>query len=298
MRSSHSLHRLAWLVLALAPALACARPSGLVHPGRLDALATVDSLAARTPVPSVPLDSLASAPLVVAADTAIGHDTMPVGPVSREDSLEWVAARKVAERSRGYRLIISLYDRTLWAVRGRDTLLAAPIAVAMGTTLEYDGRTWTFATPRGRRRVVDKQTDPVWLPPEWHYAEVAREHGFRLASLSANRPVTLNDGTRLEVRNGRAGIVRPGSEFVPLVPDEEIVFDSTLFIPPLLSKNRQIIGQLGRHGLSLGDGYLLHGTPDQKSIGTASTHGCVRLRDEDIAWLYENVPVGTRVYIY
>ena len=298
MRSSHSPHRLAWLLLALVPALSCARTSGMVHPGRLDAFVTADSLAARASAPSVALDSLASAPTATAADTAIGRDTTPMAPASRADSLDWVAAQRVAERSRGFRIIISLYDRTLWAVRGRDTLLTAPIAVAMGTTLEYDGRTWTFATPRGTRRVVDKQTDPVWLPPEWHYAEVAREHGFRLASLSAKRPVTLSDGTRLEVRNGEAGIVRPDSEFVPLVQNEEIVFDSTLFIPPLLSKNRQIIGQLGRHGLSLGDGYLLHGTPDQKSIGTASTHGCVRLRDDDIAWLYDNIPVGTRVYIY
>ena len=28
------------------------------------------------------------------------------------------------------------------------------------------------------------------------------------------------------------------------------------------------------------------------------THGCVRLADDDIEWLYENVPVGTKVYIY
>ena len=46
------------------------------------------------------------------------------------------------------------------------------------------------------------------------------------------------------------------------------------------------------------DGYLLHGTPYDDSIGTAATHGCVRLRADDVQWLYENVPVGTPVYIY
>jgi lipoprotein-anchoring transpeptidase ErfK/SrfK len=30
----------------------------------------------------------------------------------------------------------------------------------------------------------------------------------------------------------------------------------------------------------------------------AATHGCVRLRDQDIEWLYENIPVGTKVYVY
>jgi lipoprotein-anchoring transpeptidase ErfK/SrfK len=42
----------------------------------------------------------------------------------------------------------------------------------------------------------------------------------------------------------------------------------------------------------------LHGTPYKESIGLAATHGCVRMRDEDIEWLYEHVPVGTKVYIY
>jgi lipoprotein-anchoring transpeptidase ErfK/SrfK len=28
------------------------------------------------------------------------------------------------------------------------------------------------------------------------------------------------------------------------------------------------------------------------------THGCVRLPDDDIEWLYNNVPLGTKVYLY
>ena len=45
-------------------------------------------------------------------------------------------------------------------------------------------------------------------------------------------------------------------------------------------------------------GVLLHGTPHQNSIGKAATHGCMRLRDEDIEWLYQFVPVGTKLYIF
>jgi lipoprotein-anchoring transpeptidase ErfK/SrfK len=33
-------------------------------------------------------------------------------------------------------------------------------------------------------------------------------------------------------------------------------------------------------------------------VGQAVSHGCVRLRNEDIAQLYTMVPVGTPVYIY
>jgi len=28
------------------------------------------------------------------------------------------------------------------------------------------------------------------------------------------------------------------------------------------------------------------------------THGCLRLNDGDVEWLYLNVPVGTPVFIY
>jgi lipoprotein-anchoring transpeptidase ErfK/SrfK len=48
----------------------------------------------------------------------------------------------------------------------------------------------------------------------------------------------------------------------------------------------------------MGDGYALHGTNQPASIGRAVSHGCVRLRNEDIAKLYDMVSVGTPVFIY
>jgi lipoprotein-anchoring transpeptidase ErfK/SrfK len=48
----------------------------------------------------------------------------------------------------------------------------------------------------------------------------------------------------------------------------------------------------------MGDGYGIHGTNDPSSIGRSVSHGCVRLRNEDIATLYDMVEVGTPVYIY
>jgi lipoprotein-anchoring transpeptidase ErfK/SrfK len=55
---------------------------------------------------------------------------------------------------------------------------------------------------------------------------------------------------------------------------------------------------LGTHRLYLGDGYALHGTNNPASIGQSVSHGCIRLRNEDIQTLYEMVPVGTPVFIY
>lgn len=40
-----------------------------------------------------------------------------------------------------------------------------------------------------------------------------------------------------------------------------------------------------------------HGTPNVASIGQAASHGCVRMRNEDIVKMYEHVKVGTLVRV-
>jgi len=224
----------------------------------------------------------------------------PVAPrvfVSAADSLEYETARTAAERATEFRVVVSLFDRELYVLDGRDTLLVAPAAVAVDTTLEYNGKSWRFETPRGKRKVLSKEANPVWVPPLWHYAEVAARQGLRLAHLERGKSVSLLDGRKLVVRGDRVGTLDK-DRFVPVPADEEIVFDGTIFVPPLGTANRRIEGELGKYKLSLGEGYLLHGTPHTASIGQAATHGCVRLLDEDIEWLYDHVPTGTPVYIY
>jgi hypothetical protein len=216
---------------------------------------------------------------------------------SPADSLAWARSRAAAAKSSGFRVVVSLQDRHLWAIIGRDTVLSAPVAVAKGTTLDFGKQEWKFDTPRGVRTVLGKEADPIWQPPEWLYAETALEYGLKLGHLSVGQPIKLSDGRRLAMKNGVAGVVESGN-FAELPTDEHIVFDNTLFVPPMGSKNRKVEGELGKYRLLLGDGYLLHGTPYKESIGLAATHGCVRMRDEDIEWLYDHVPVGTKVYIY
>jgi L,D-transpeptidase ErfK/SrfK len=55
---------------------------------------------------------------------------------------------------------------------------------------------------------------------------------------------------------------------------------------------------LGTHALRLSSGSLLiHGTDTPFAVGRKASHGCLRLYPEDIPYLYERVPVGTRVTI-
>ncbi len=52
---------------------------------------------------------------------------------------------------------------------------------------------------------------------------------------------------------------------------------------------------MGLYALYVGRLYAIHGTNANFGIGLRVSHGCVRLRADDIKWLFDNVPVGTRV---
>ncbi len=45
------------------------------------------------------------------------------------------------------------------------------------------------------------------------------------------------------------------------------------------------------------NGAGVHGTDDLASLGTAASHGCVRMSIPDVVELYDQVPVGTPIYI-
>lgn len=246
---------------------------------------------------AVPVAAQQGTEAVRGDSTSENEDATVVPFRSRADSLEWARARATAENTRGFRVVVSLRDRRLWVIRDADTLRAADAAVASGLTVAFAGRSWTFRTPRGRHAVQRKVVDPVWRPPDWLYAEAALANGLNLQPLAA--PVPIGNDALLVVRGQRVGILDERTRtFAALPTDEHIVFNNTLYIPPLGTRNRHVEGELGRFALDLGDGYLIHGTPDERSIGRAVTHGCIRLADDDIAWLYDHVPAGTAVFIY
>jgi L,D-transpeptidase ErfK/SrfK len=55
---------------------------------------------------------------------------------------------------------------------------------------------------------------------------------------------------------------------------------------------------LGAHMMTLGwPSYLIHGTNKPYGVGLRSSHGCIRFYPEDIAELYDRIPVGTKVTV-
>ncbi len=55
---------------------------------------------------------------------------------------------------------------------------------------------------------------------------------------------------------------------------------------------------LGTHAMYLGSTlYRIHGSPDADSVGEAESSGFFRMRNVDVADLYQRVPVGTTVVV-
>ncbi len=80
-------------------------------------------------------------------------------------------------------------------------------------------------------------------------------------------------------------------------PDWAFV-EEGLPIPPKDHYSRYEYGVLGDYAMSIGDGYLIHGTIYKRFLGMPVTHGCVRLADEDLKAIFNTLNIGSKVYIF
>jgi len=230
--------------------------------------------------------------------TAKPKPTPPASPMASDASGRVVL--RAATQAKGPKIMVSLKDRWLWFVEGQDTVVSAPVAVGKSENFEYNGRTFRFTTPVGRRRVLKKEETPIWTVPDWHYMEKAASRDLQLVRLGANSKVKLADGTTLEVRGQDVGRVNQFGNFWAFTPGTEIVFDDKIFMPPITSRQRRVPDALGPYKLDTGEGYLIHGTHlyNTESVGQAVSHGCVRMDNTDLERLYQLVQTGTPVFIF
>jgi len=217
------------------------------------------------------------------------------------DSLNRLVENPSVQPDQPY-IVVSIGERELWYKKGSEVLFHTQVATGSGKTLvsSAGGKEYKFDTPRGRLVVQSKEVNPEWVPPDWHFQEEAIKKGLGVMRLERGNAIRSSDGSVLTVQG--ASIVRryPNGSVVPLSVTEghEIIANGNIIIPPYGTTQRRYKGIMGTRRLYLGDGYGIHGTDHPESIGRAASHGCVRLRNEDIEKLYDMVPVGTPVYIY
>jgi len=217
---------------------------------------------------------------------------------SLEEALE---ASPEPPKNQAY-LVVSIEDRRVWYKIGDSTIYTTQVAVGSGKELVREGEkgTWKFETPRGRLVVEAKEEDPMWIPPDWHFVELARKKGLGLVKLTRGQAIPTADGATITVQGN--DVVKRSQDgrttAFDVEEDREIIVGGNVIIPPFGTNQRKYANVLGTHRLLLGDGYALHGTNKPESIGQAVSHGCIRLRNADIEHLFGIVEVGTPVFIY
>lgn len=219
-----------------------------------------------------------------------------------EDTLaEFLESGSELPADRPY-IVVSIADHRLWYKQGDQVLFTTQVATGSGKVLEQgaNGNSWKFETPRGRLVVQEKETEPAWVPPDWHFVEAATKRGLGVRHLNRGESIPLADGSAITVVGNDVVKRMPDGRIVAYEAKEgrEIIANGNIIVPPYGTNQRKYLGVLGTHRLKLGDGYALHGTDKPESIGKSVSHGCVRLRNEDIETLYQLVPLGTVVYIY
>ncbi|HEY6141675.1 MAG TPA: L,D-transpeptidase family protein [Thermoanaerobaculia bacterium] len=234
---------------------------------------------------------------------------------SLQSKIQNVAQQSADVPDTGQTIVVSTAENKLWLKRGGQTLFEAVCSTGKGTTLAVDGKTLVFDTPIGKLRVIAKEENPQWVPPDWHYVEEARKNGMRVVHLnrgdtldaSTGQPARSNDGfwsffqsrggPVLKVK-GDTVVVSDGTNERELPPGTTITAGDAIVVPPVDTKQRHYDKVLGKYRLELGDGYGIHGTDEPEKLGQSVSHGCVRLGDDDIAKLYRIANVGDTVIIY
>lgn len=176
--------------------------------------------------------------------------------------------------------------------RDGETVFEAVCSTGKGYSKLAGGKARDFSTPIGRFKVISKEENPKWVPPDWHFTEktsnvVRLQRGDVIGTVDNYLKV---EGTNVvQVTNGSSRTLPPG---------QDIYFGGAMVIPPFGTAQRQYADVLGTRRLNLGDGYALHGTQAVSQLGQSVSHGCIRLKNEDIERLYEIANVGDEVVIY
>jgi lipoprotein-anchoring transpeptidase ErfK/SrfK len=217
----------------------------------------------------------------------------------------------------GQTIIVSTEENKVYVRKDGQKVFEAVCATGKGTTLALDGKTLVFDTPIGKFKVRSKEENPVWVPPDWHYVEMARKEGMRVVHLNPGGRVDASSGEPTGRRSegiwswfgggnsgpvlrlkGKTVVKDYGDHAEELPPGKVIIAGDAIVVPPVDSPQRHFDKVLGRYRLNIGDGYAIHGTQETDTLGQRVSHGCVRLGDDDIAKLYAMSNVGDEVIIY
>lgn len=138
--------------------------------------------------------------------------------------------------------------------------------------------------------------------PDRILLEDVQNKGYKIDVDKTKNILTVYDGTevvkKFSVATGKDPSMTPEGVF-NIINKVEKPWFNTRNIPGGDPAN-----PLGSHWLGLnvpgtnGTIYGIHGTNNPNTIGDYDSLGCIRLRNEDVGWLFQHLPLKTPVHIY
>ncbi len=93
------------------------------------------------------------------------------------------------------------------------------------------------------------------------------------------------------------GVGKDGSTPIGEMTVQEKLQDPTYYGPDGVVAHDDPENPLGEHWIDIGNSFGIHGTTEPDSIGQSLSRGCVRLRNEDVAVVYDLLTIGSSVQI-
>jgi hypothetical protein len=226
------------------------------------------------------------------------HESIPLAAALSTRHVETLADRvaRVLDRpARNARIVPKPAATALWIVPSQ-------LGLAVKRPL-LQQRLTTASLRLDDRRAVAIPTRPV--RPHWSTASLKRRYGTFIMvsretfSLRLFKQLKLVKTYRIAV--GRAGLETPAGFYT--IDDKQV---NPSWHVPLSSWAGSLAGRIIPPGpddpikarwLGFYNGAGIHGTDAIWSLGTAASHGCIRMAIPDVEQLYELVPLHTRIYV-
>lgn len=154
---------------------------------------------------------------------------------------------------------------------------------ARGTTLTIPQQLILPDTPREGIVINVAEMRLYYYPPDGSSVEVL--------------PIGIGQAGRETPRNWVTKVERKqeGPTWVPTANTRREYAKEGKTLPTMVPAGPE--NPMGLYAIYIGRLYAIHGTNANFGIGLRVSQGCIRLRNDDIKYLFDTVPVGTRVQI-
>jgi hypothetical protein len=102
---------------------------------------------------------------------------------------------------------------------------------------------------------------------------------------------------RMEIAKKIGGSAPIGMKFKNRKPTGEIVPVNAPGRDPIVTRIMHLRGLETRNRRTYGRTIYIHGTPEERKIGSPASYGCIRMRSRDIVRLYDTVGYGAVVEV-